>query len=313
MDRSFNAIIDEMKKGSVRALARLISCVENRYPGWKEIMKQIYPDTGSAKIFGITGSPGAGKSTLSNSIAMGLVGKGLSVGIIAIDPSSTFSGGAFLADRLRMPDAISSKDIFIRSLATRGMLGGLCQSAKDVARLMDAFGKDIILIETVGVGQDEIDIAKAADLVMVVCIPGQGDGIQALKSGIMEIADIFIVNKADRDGADKVESDIIAMLNTSSQKMDTIPPVLKTSALRNEGIDAVVAELLQMKDAGLELKVNEEERIRDEILLHVEDNIFQYVRDELIKNEKLETEVEKVLSRKTDPYSAAENIFTIKL
>jgi len=312
MDRSFNAIIDEMKKGNVRALARLISCVENRYPGWKEIMKQIYPDTGSAKIFGITGSPGAGKSTLSNSIAMGLVGKGLSVGIIAIDPSSTFSGGAFLADRLRMPDAVLGKDMFIRSLATRGMLGGLCQSAKDVARLMDAFGKDIILIETVGVGQDEIDIAKAADLVMVVCIPGQGDGIQALKSGIMEIADIFIVNKADRDGADKVESDIMAMLNTSSQKRDTLPPVLKTSALRNEGIDAVVAELLRMKDAGLELKVNEEERIRDEILLHIEDNIFQYVRDELIKDGKLETEVEKVLSGKTDPYSAAENIFTIK-
>jgi len=312
MDRSFNTIIDEMKKGNVRALARLISIVENRYPGWKEIMKKIYPDTGSAKIFGITGSPGTGKSTLSNSIAMGLVEKGLSVGIIAIDPSSTFTGGALLGDRLRMTDLISNKDIFIRSMATRGMLGGLCQSAKDVTRLMDAFGKDIILIETVGVGQDEIDIAKAADLVMVVCIPGQGDGIQALKSGIMEIADIFIVNKADRGGADKVESDIMAMLHTSSQKRDSLPPVLKTSALRNEGIDAVVAELLRMKDAGLELKVGEEERIRDEIRLHIEENVFQYVRDELIKNGKLETEVKKVLSRETDPYSAAENVFTFK-
>jgi len=243
---------------------------------------------------------------------MGLVEKGLSVGIIAIDPSSTFTGGALLGDRLRMMDVISNKDIFIRSMATRGMLGGLCQSARDVTRLMDAFGKDIILIETVGVGQDEIDIAKAADLVMVVCIPGQGDGIQALKSGIMEIADIFIVNKADRGGADKVESDIMAMLHTSSQKRDSLPPVLKTSALRNEGIDAVVAELLRMKDAGLELKVGEEERIRDEIRLHIEENVFQYVRDELIKNGKLETEVKKVLSRETDPYSAAENVFTFK-
>jgi len=313
MDGSSNALIDEMKKGNVRALARLISIVENRYPGWKEIMKQIYPDTGSAKIFGITGSPGTGKSTLSNSIAMGLVEEGLSVGIIAIDPSSTFTGGALLGDRLRMTDVISNKDIFIRSMATRGMLGGLCQSAKDVTRLMDAFGKDIILIETVGVGQDEIDIAKAADLVMVVCIPGQGDAIQALKSGIMEIADIFIVNKADRDGAGRVESDILAMLHTSSQKRDSIPPVLQTSALRNEGIDAVVAELLRMKDAGLELKISEEERIRDEILLHIEDNISQYVRDELTKTGKLEKEVKKILSRKTDPYSVAENLVTIKL
>ena len=195
----------------------MITRIENRDSGWKDAMKSIYPDTGATLVFGITGAPGAGKSTLTSKIAQGLVTKGYQVGIIAVDPSSPFSGGALLGDRLRMQDIATIEGIFIRSMATRGTLGGLCQGARDVIRIMDAFGKDIVLIETVGVGQDEIEVVRAADVVLVVSVPGLGDGIQTLKAGIMEIADLFVVNKADREGADEVVSDIQAMLELSHE------------------------------------------------------------------------------------------------
>ena len=182
---------------------------------------------GSARVFGITGSPGAGKSTLTSEITRLLVDRGYSVGIIAVDPSSPFSGGALLGDRLRMKALFTLESVYIRSMATRGMLGGLCQAARDVVRIMDAFGKDIVLIETVGVGQDEIEIVRTADRVMVVMIPGQGDGIQAIKAGVMEIADIYVVNKADKPGADEVAADIGAMLSLSEWQHDELPPVLQ--------------------------------------------------------------------------------------
>ena len=204
MNNDWVNLIKNMRQGSVRALSRLISRVENRDPGWIGAMQQIYPWSGQARLIGITGSPGAGKSTLTNGMARELVSRGFKVGIIAVDPSSPFSGGSLLGDRVRMKDLWNLDEVFIRSMATRGALGGLNQSARDVAKILDASGKDFVLIETVGVGQDEVEVVRAADLVLVVCVPGQGDAVQALKAGIMEIADIFIVNKADREGAEAV-------------------------------------------------------------------------------------------------------------
>jgi LAO/AO transport system kinase len=303
-------LVAGVKKRDVRALARMISHVENRESGWQAAMKAIYPGTGSARVFGITGSPGAGKSTLTNQIALGLVGSGFKVGIIAIDPSSPFSGGALLGDRLRMRDSATRKGIFIRSMATRGALGGLCQGARDVVRILDAFGKDIVLIETVGVGQDEIEVVKAADFVVVVCVPGQGDGIQALKAGIMEIADLFVVNKADRDGADEVVADISSMLELSLQK-DDVPQVLKTSAIKGEGIESLVSMLIEMKSKIGRPDTRDESRIKSEILTLIEREVFQYVRSQWEGNGMLEEAVRRVAAGKDDPYSVAEEILSV--
>jgi LAO/AO transport system kinase len=303
-------LVEGVRKGNLRALARMITRIENRDPGWKEGMKAIYPHTGETLVFGITGAPGAGKSTLTNRIAQGLVAQGYQVGIIAVDPSSPFSGGALLGDRLRMQDIATVKGIFIRSMATRGTLGGLCQGARDVIRIMDAFGKDIVLIETVGVGQDEIEVVRAADLVIVVSVPGLGDGIQTLKAGIMEIADLFVVNKADRDGADEVVSDIQAMLELSQDGQESVPPVLKTSAVTGEGIEELVSTLVGFKADTKRLARDESVRVREEILTLMEQELFHQVRSRWAGNGTLEAAVEQVIEGKQDPYSVAEDMLS---
>jgi len=303
MDPSWDDLITGIKKRNVRAMARLITRVENREPGWEAAMKAIYPDTGSARVFGITGAPGSGKSTLTGEISRELVRRGLTVGILAVDPSSPFSGGALLGDRLRMKKIFTTNEIFIRSMATRGMLGGLCQAARDVVRIVDAFGKDIILIETVGVGQDEIEIVKTADRVMVVCIPGQGDGIQAIKAGVMEIADLYVINKADRPGADDVEADIRAMLELASPSGTPVPPVLKTSALKNEGIEALVSTLLDAPAAFEPQRAKSELLVKEEILSMIEREFSRYVRRKWEHNGELGSAVSQVLEKKQDPYS----------
>lgn len=303
MNDNWEDLIAGLKKGSPRALSRLITRVENRHPGWEEAMRNIYDSTGRARIFGITGSPGAGKSTLTKELSLVLLEKGLSIGIIAVDPSSPFSGGALLGDRLRMQELYELPQVFIRSMATRGRMGGLCHAARDVTRILDAFGKDVILIETVGVGQDEIEIVRVSDSVMVVCVPGQGDGIQAIKAGIMEIADFFVVNKADRDGADELVTDINAMLELSTQADDAKPPVLKTSALKKQGIKELAAFILRPQDRNRQF---EKKNIREEIVGLLEGEMSRRLRIGLEDNPQIDELVEKIASRESDPYSVME-------
>ncbi len=307
MTVNWQNLIDGVKKGNVRALARTITRVENREEGWQTAMRDLFPETGRARVFGITGSPGAGKSTLTKEIAGLLLKKGCSVGIIAVDPSSPFSGGALLGDRLRMKSLYEHPDVFIRSMATRGMMGGLCQAARDVTRILDAFGKDIILIETVGVGQDEIEIVRASDAVMVVCVPGQGDGVQAIKAGIMEIADLFVVNKADRDGVDELVADIGAMLELSSQADGGRPPVLKTSALNSQGIEELVDIILSL-DTDKTAFVKQQ--IKEEVLGLVESELSRRLRSRIGRNGLADRVVEDIVSRKSDPYTVVEEILS---
>jgi len=303
MDNAWERLIGGVKNGEVRAMARLISRVENRENGWHAAMSEIYRMAGNARILGITGSPGAGKSTLTGAVTEELAAKGYTVGIIAVDPSSPFSGGALLGDRLRMQRLFTLDGVYIRSMATRGMLGGLCLAARDTVRIMDAFGKDIILIETVGVGQDEIEIVRAADRIMVVLTPGQGDGVQAIKAGIMEIADIYVVNKADLPGADEVVADIRAMLSLSEWESDHEPPVVKTAAARKQGIDELIDAALAPNQSVLDHPSKKAARIREEIIALVERAVFENVRGALTSDGSLDRAVAKVVANNADPYT----------
>jgi LAO/AO transport system kinase len=308
VERAWQELIDAVRGGEKRALGRLITRVENREPGWQEAMKALYPRTGTAPVVGITGPPGAGKSSLTNRIAAILLEQGQQVGIIAVDPTSPFTGGALLGDRLRMRDVATAPNIFIRSMATRGTLGGLCQGARDVARILDAAGHRIVLIETVGVGQDEIEVVKAADLVVVVCVPGQGDGVQTLKAGIMEIADLFVVNKADREGADELVADIHSMLALTGDRSGEAPPVLETCALTGAGVDALVAALLERAGRIGPTGERTAARVREEILTLIERELARVVRRRFGSDSRLDEAVKCVQSGESDPYSAAEAI-----
>jgi len=308
MIKELKSLIEEMEGGSVRALARLISLVENRGHGWMDVMRKIYPLTGKARVVGITGSPGAGKSTLTDRMISDLVDRGLSVGVIAVDPSSPFSGGALLGDRLRMKKTSMLEGVFVRSMATRGALGGLSLAARDVIKIMDASGKDIILVETVGVGQAEVEIVRSADLVMVVCVPGMGDGIQAIKAGIMEIADIFVVNKADKEGADKAVGDIQGMLALSTFNDSPTIPVMKTTATTGEGVQALIEILFKSIQFQKTDPIRQTERIREEILGLMEKEVSRALHLNWVKNGKLDNALKGVLAREIDPYSIVEEM-----
>jgi GTPase len=303
MNNDWTYLIEKMRQGSVRALSRLVSRVENRDPGWMEAMQHLYPLSGRARLIGITGSPGAGKSTLTNGIARDLVSKGFKVGIIAVDPSSPFSGGSLLGDRVRMKDLWDLDEVFIRSMATRGALGGLNQSARDVAKILDAFGKDFVLIETVGVGQDEVEVVRAADLVLVVCVPGQGDAVQALKAGIMEIADIFVVNKADREGADMLFMDIQAMLDLDPDQGSPRPPIFRTVANRGEGLAELVDAALNLLKASDHRRVWQAVRIKDELIGLLEKQLLGLILHDWQKDGALEAAVRQIEKGEQDPYS----------
>jgi LAO/AO transport system kinase len=306
MKNDWSELIAQMRRGSVRALSRLVSRVENRDPGWMEAMKEIFPLSGKARLVGITGSPGTGKSTLTNGLARELVSRGFKVGIIAVDPSSPFSGGSLLGDRVRMKDLWNLEDVFIRSMATRGALGGLNQSARDVAKILDASGKDFVLIETVGVGQDEVEVVRAADLVMVVCVPGQGDGVQALKAGIMEIADIFVVNKADREGAEGVALDIQTMLDLDTAGNKPKPPIFKTIANQGLGLPELVVSMLELLSSSRPGKVWQEMRIREELLRLLENQLSGLIKDQWEKDGVLEQAIGQIKSGDRDPYSVVQ-------
>lgn len=303
-----NKLVEQTLQGSVQAMSRLIRLVENREAGWMEAMKKIHPHTGKARMIGITGPPGAGKSTLTNCVIKELSSRDNRVGVIAIDPSSPFSGGSLLGDRLRMKDLWKLENVFIRSMATRGELGGLNQSARDVAKIMDAFGNDFILIETVGVGQGEIEVIKTTDLVVLVCVPGQGDSIQALKAGIMEIADIFVINKADTKGVEELEIDIREMLDLSQQKAESGPPILKTIANRAKGISELISAITRILSERSVRAERKSSRIRQELMALVEKQLVSIIADRWEKNDDLDRIVEEIRAGRNDPYSAAEKL-----
>lgn len=296
--------------GSRRALARAITIVENEQDGYEEIMKEIYHHTGRAQVIGVTGAPGAGKSTLSDNLVKFYRKQGKRVGVCAIDPTSPFSGGAILGDRIRMNDLTLDQGVYIRSMGTRGSLGGLSRKTADAVKLMDAWGLDVIFIETVGVGQSEVDIVKNADTTLVVLVPGLGDDIQAIKAGILEIGDVFTINKCDRDGADRLNVEIEMMLDLG-EAQDWRPPIERTIANEGKGIEDVVNSLDEhrkyLEESGL-LEERRRERVKSEMTEMIQDRISRHVMGEIIQTGKFADYVENVFERKTDPYTVVDSI-----
>jgi LAO/AO transport system kinase len=310
-------LVDRLRSGDTRALARAISTVENRQPGWTELLKALFPHTGKARVIGLTGAPGSGKSTLVDQLAKHYRKKkeNRTVGIIAVDPTSPYTGGAILGDRIRMQDHHGDPGIFIRSMATRGSLGGLARATADAATVLDASGRDVVMIETVGVGQDEIDIVRLADVTIVILVPGMGDDVQTIKAGIMEIADIFVINKSDRDGAERVEREIRSMQSLATRTRGTIhdrwtPPILKTVASEGVGIEELAKAIADyeayLKKENLVLKKNVE---------NWQERLVEMLRDAMLEKARaqmdggsLERYAAEIAEHKRDPYSLVEEL-----
>lgn len=294
-----------------RALARAITYIENDHPEKLELMKDLHRLAGKAHYVGLTGSPGAGKSSLVNRLISHLRALGHTVGVVAVDPTSPFSGGALLGDRVRMANHFTDTGVFIRSMGTRGSLGGLSRTAKETVRIMDAFGFDVILIETVGVGQSELDIMKLADTTAVVLNPGSGDVVQVFKAGIMEIADLFVINKADMPGVPKLLSEIEGMLDLVKHDADWRPPVVQTISMQNQGIDRLWQEIERHRTYLQQSGEGDRRRLR-----HLEEEVFEVVRDELFKRiiEKEQAEQgewsHKLQVGQLDPYTVAQQVLS---
>jgi len=304
--------IDQLRSGDVRTLARAISTVENRAPGWSELLKALFPHSGKARVLGLTGPPGAGKSTLVDQLARFYRKKDAkrTVGIIAVDPTSPYTGGAILGDRIRMQEHFSDPGIYIRSMATRGSLGGLARTTADVATVLDASGRDLIMIETVGVGQDEVDIVRLADITILILVPGMGDDVQTIKAGIMEIADIFVINKSDRDGAENVEREIRTLQSLAMRQDGWVPPIVKTVASEGMGIEELAGAI-----SDYEMYLKKENLALNKSVENWQERLVEMLRDTLL--EKARTQLgdgnlarlaAEVAEHKRDPYTLIEEI-----
>jgi LAO/AO transport system kinase len=294
-----------------RSLAKAISLVEREDPSAERLLSELYQATGKARIVGITGSPGAGKSTLVAALAKYYRKQQKRVGIVAVDPTSPFSGGAILGDRIRMAELYTDRGVFIRSMATRGFMGGLAKATNDVVDLLDAAGFDIVLVETVGVGQDEVEVIRTVQTNVVVLVPGMGDDIQAIKAGIMEIGDVFVVNKADRPGAEKTVTEVTMMMSLVEEHGDWVPPIVKTVASRGEGI-AELDEALQKHYAYInssgELERRNRERVRIRINTLLKEKFMGRLIGETMTDADYEKIVDDVLRKRSNPHDAAEGV-----
>ncbi|MCX5893906.1 MAG: methylmalonyl Co-A mutase-associated GTPase MeaB [Deltaproteobacteria bacterium] len=314
MDNS-HQVVEQILRGEVRAAARLMRELDDGVPAARETLKHLYRHRGRggrAHIIGLTGSPGTGKSTLTDRLIQYLRQAGKTVGVVAVDPTSPFSGGAILGDRIRMQRHATDEGVFIRSLATRGHFGGLTASARAVITVLDAMGKDYVLVETVGVGQDEVEIAATAYTTIVVTVPGMGDDIQAIKAGILEVADILVVNKADREGASRTYQELMQMLELRSPARQTAwrPPVLLTQAKDNEGIEELMTAVRQheefLQGDAQAFKEARGTRARQEFLELLKEGVFRHLVRQLEQNGRLERIMQAILTRQDDPYSASE-------
>ena len=306
-----NDITLKVLKGEPRSVARLITLAENSYPEAAIAMKDIHPHTGKAHVIGITGVMGGGKSTLISEITREYRKQDKKVGIIAIDPTSPFSGGALLGDRVRMMELAMDEGVFIRSMGTRGMLGGLTSAVYDVVEILDASGKDIVIVETVGVGQAEVDVIKIADSTLVVLVPGLGDSVQTIKAGVMEIADIYVINKSDRPGVNQTVAEVESLVGIDCSNRDRKIPVLTTNARNGEGIKELVDEIIKHKeylDNSKEFDIKRMKRYEAELIEIIRKRLMDLIFDESKFKDKVESLIYKIFKKEVDPYTAADEI-----
>ena len=308
------SVLDRFLTGDQAALARIISFIEDRDNGYQELLARLYPRAGKAIKIGFTGPPGAGKSSLVNGIARMLAASGKKIGIIAVDPTSPFTGGALLGDRVRMSDMPSDGSVYIRSMATRGSTGGLAASTDNVTIALDAFGFDYILIETVGVGQVELDIINTCDTVVVVLVPESGDAVQALKAGLMEIADIFAVNKADRPLSDSIVAELNSVLNLKREKIDWELPVIPTEAINNKNVDKLMAAInshIEHSRVNNALENHRRQQIRKKLFDIINGRVNKLIDKRLVKAADLDQIVSDIYDGKTDPFTAGKELFKL--
>jgi LAO/AO transport system kinase len=288
---------DKILAGDARALARAATAIENRSHDAEELLKRLFPSTGRAIVIGITGSPGVGKSTLTDRLVHELRREGKLVGVIAVDPTSPFTGGAILGDRIRMLSHHADAGVFIRSMATRGHLGGLAAATTDLALLLDAAGKEVVLVETVGVGQDEVEIARLADVTVLVLVPGMGDDVQAIKAGIMEIADVFVINKADQPGADRLEREILSLQSLSTRPDGWVPPIVRTVATEGQGMTETLAAVRSFLERG---------GAKDRAVANWNRRLREMLRERVLEqftDLNFQAAAEEVAARRQDPYT----------